>query len=435
VEVDADGDVIVTGTFRGTVDFDPSSGVANLTGGGGFVAKYTSAGTLVWARRFDASIVKLATDRGNNVYAAGSFDGTVDFDPRKGQNNVSSGGSTDGFVVKLSKNGNLSYVRTFGGKGADAVSGLATSTVGEVYLAGTFGARADFNPESGVASIGNSGGLDGFVCALDNGGHFRWAGSFAGPDDEQVSDLDLDPGGNVLVCGRYLGLVDFDPLNPVESAGDAGTQQAYAFKWDNDGAFVWLAGFGGSGTTFATSIASDRDSNVYLDGNFDGTTDFDPRAGTFNLTAPANGRTFVVKQNSLGSLVWAKAIGNTAQTTDAPGEVAVDKPGNVYVTGRFSGTADFDPGAGTQNLNAGTGDDAFVTKLDSNGDFVFAKNSGGNGTAFAIGSTLDRNANIVSTGGFRGAGNFNPSGTPINLTSAGEEDIFVSKLTSAGVLA
>jgi hypothetical protein len=433
VIADRDGNVIVAGRYTGSVDFDPGSGVDRLTGGGGFVAKYTPAGALLWARRFDASVVKLAIDRGDNVYAAGSFDRTVDFDPRRGQSNVSSSGGTDGFVVKLSPAGNLKYVRTFGGGGDDAVGGLAVATSGEVYLAGTFGARADFNPESGRASIGNSGGLDGFVVALDNRGHYRWAGSFAGPDDESVADLDLDPGRNILVTGRYLGLVDFDPLNPVQSAGNAGTEQAYAFKWNNDGEFVWLAGFGGTGTTYGTSITSDRDSNVIVAGQFDGTSDFDPRAGTFNLTAPANGQTFVTRLNAAGNLAWAKAIGGSSAVERGPGEVSTDKDGNVYTTGRFSGTQDFDPNAGTQNLDAGVEEDVFVSKLDADGDFVFARNLGGNGDAFAVGSVLDRTGNILTTGGFKRTIDFDPGVATFTLSSQGDDDLFVSKLTSAGV--
>ena len=105
-----------------------------------------------------------------------------------------------------------------------------------------------------------------------------------------------------------------------------------------------------------------------------GTGDFDPGAGTTNLTT--NGSTvgddvFVSKLDSAGDLVWAKNFGGTEYAKGF--SVAVDSSGNVYTSGEFEGTVDFDPGAGTANLtssgsNSGNScclyaDDVFVLKL------------------------------------------------------------------------
>ncbi|MCH2420088.1 MAG: hypothetical protein MK181_09770, partial [Acidimicrobiales bacterium] len=56
--------------------------------------------------------------------------------------------------------------------------------------------------------------------------------------------------------------------------------------------------------------------------------------------------------------------------------MAVDSSGNVYTAGSFSGTVDFDPGAGTANLSSNGSEDVFVSKLDSSGNYVWAKNFG-----------------------------------------------------------
>jgi len=99
VAADSANNVYVVGTLGGTTDFDPSAGTANLSAGG-FVAKYASDGSLVWARQFiGADPRKVSVDRVGNVYVAGGFTGTVDFDPRRAVNNVTSIGGTDAFVM------------------------------------------------------------------------------------------------------------------------------------------------------------------------------------------------------------------------------------------------------------------------------------------------------------------------------------------------
>ena len=116
-------------------------------------------------------------------------------------------------------------------------------------------------------------------------------------------------------------------------------------------------------------------------GSFQGTADFDPGAGTFNLTSAGDYDIFISKLDSSGNFVWAKSLGGTGY--DVSYGIALDSGGNVYTTGSFSGTVDFDPGAGTFNLtSAGTGD-IFVSKLDSNGNFVWARSLGG--TSDAVG--------------------------------------------------
>jgi hypothetical protein len=426
--------VIVAGTLAGTTDVDPGAGEVDL-GAGTFVAKYASDGTLIWARQFNgATINKIDTDRDNSVYLAGSFAGTTDFDPRRGVHNVDSAGGTDAFVCKLSKNGNLLMVETFGGKGDDAAAGLAVDHLGNMYVGGTFKARANFNP-NGVFSIGNSGGSDGFLVSLDSTGAFQWAGSFGGSGDDTINDLAGDDSGNVLATGQYFGSVDFDPGHGTSSVNVATTQQAYILKWDSTGAFVFADGIGGTGVATGSAVTVDRSNNVYATGTFTETADFDPSGGTFNLVAPSTGQVYVNKLDSSGALVWAKAIGGAASQASGPAEIAVDKAGNVYTNGTYTGTRDFDPNGGTTNLTTAGQNDVFVSKLNSAGNFVFAKSQGGTLDDTAVALVLDRDGDILTTGTFAGTSNFGTGGDTANLTSPGGNSIFVSKLDANGVLA
>jgi outer membrane protein OmpA-like peptidoglycan-associated protein len=138
----------------------------------------------------------------------------------------------------------------------------------------------------------------------------------------------------------------------------------------------------------------------------------------------------VSKLNSLGEFVWAKRFGDTGY--DESYSVLVDSSGNVYTTGFFEGTADFDPGAGTANLVSAGSSDVFVSKLDSTGAFVWANQLGGAGNDWANAIALDSSGNVYTTGRFTGTADFDPGAGTANLVSAGNADVFVSKLNSAG---
>jgi hypothetical protein len=137
VTVDSAGSIYVSGVFHDQVDFDPSSGKALLSGGDAYVAKYSSSGAYVWAKALTLNggrpqTIKL--DGSGNIYFAGWFSGTADFDPGKTTVNRTSAGSADGFVLKLNASGNFSSVWTFGGTGWDSVEAIAIDTSGRVYL-------------------------------------------------------------------------------------------------------------------------------------------------------------------------------------------------------------------------------------------------------------------------------------------------------------
>jgi hypothetical protein len=439
VAEDRAGNVFVTGTYQGTVDFDPGAGTAELSGGGGFVARYAADGSLVWARSFTgATPAKVAVDKGGSVYFAGNFSGTVDFDPRKTTHNVTALAGTDGFVCMVTARGNLGYVTRLGGREGDVTaSGLAVDRNGSAYVGGTFGGRVNFRDPTVLeddvyAMSANDGVTDGYIARLDSTGALIWSGSFSGSTDKTLTDVALDDGGNVMATGLYSGTVDFNPKKG-SFAAVAATQQAYVLKWDADGDFAWMGGLGGTGETYATTVTADRAGNVYVMGQFSGLGDFNPSlTGTLNLAAPATGQTFITKLNASGTLVWARSLGGSTDVNVAPGEIAVDKGQNVYLTGQFRGTRDFDPGAGTSILTSQGLNDVFVTKLNASGELLFARRVGGTASDTVLGTVLTRDGSLLMTGSFTGTANLATTGSAHNVGSGADEDGFVLKLTGAG---
>ncbi|MGZ3931355.1 MAG: SBBP repeat-containing protein, partial [Bacteroidia bacterium] len=137
---------------------------------------------------------------------------------------------------------------------------------------------------------------------------------------------------------------------------------------------------------------------------------------------------FVSALAQLPNFVWARQLG--ASGPDLGSSVAVDIAGNVYTTGTFEGTVDFDPGPGTYLMSSAGSDDAFISKLDASGNFVWAISLGSVNLDRTWGITLDGGGNIFTTGTFQGTVDFDPgpSSYTMNSGTGGRFTAFVLKL-------
>ncbi|HJM73784.1 MAG TPA: SBBP repeat-containing protein, partial [Acidimicrobiales bacterium] len=379
----------------------------------------------------------VAVDSSGNVYTAGDFYDTVDFDPGAGTANLTSNGQQDVFVSKLDSSGNYVWAKNLGGTGLDYGYSVAVDSSGNVYTTGGFRGTVDFDPGSGTANL-TAVGTEAFVSKLDSSGNYVWAKSFDMNSTNSIHSVAVDSSGNVYTTGWFSGTVDFDPGAGTANISSFSSTDVFVSKLDSSGNYVWAKSFHGGYFDRGYSLALDSSGNVYTTGYFRGTVDFDPGSGTANLTSNGRDDVFVSKLDSSGNYVWAKNLGGTYSVgvfTDGGRSVAVDSSGNVYTTGYFSGTADFDPGAGTANLTSNGQQDVFVSKLDSSGNYVWAKNFGG--TDFDLGDSVavDSSGNVYTTGFFAGTVDFDPGSGTANITSpAGSpgRSVFVSKLDSSG---
>jgi hypothetical protein len=374
----------------------------------------------------------IAVDSSGNVYTTGYFQGTVDFDPGAGTSNLTSAGSSDVFVSKLDSSGALVWAKSFGGASSDLGYSIAVDSSGNVYTTGYFNGTADFDPGAGTSNLTSAGGNDVFVSKLDSSGALVWAKGFGGASFDLGYSIAVDSSGNVYTTGYFNDTVDFDPGAGTSNLTSAGSSDVFVSKLDSSGALVWAKSFGGASGDIGRDIAVDSSGNIYTTGYFNGTVDFDPGAGTSNLTSAGGNDVFVSKLDSSGALVWAKSFGGAS--SDLGISIAVDSSGNIYTTGYFNGTADFDPGAGTSNLTSAGGNDVFVSKLDSSGNLVWAKGFGGASNDLGYYIAVDSSGNVYTTGYFEGTVDFDPGAGTSNLTSAGGNDVFVSKLDSSGAL-
>ncbi|MBT3208007.1 MAG: PKD domain-containing protein [Bacteroidetes bacterium] len=433
IEVDNAGNVYSLGTFAGIVDFDPDTGVYFLTSNGGndiFITKLNSSGNFVWAKSFGSN----SSDGGNsididafgNIYVSGFFKDTTDFDPGIGVFNLISNGNDDIYISKFDSLGNFIWAKTMGGSENDGCMSIVVDSIGCVYSTGIFVGIADFDPGIGVYNLTSNGQNDVFVSKLDSSGNFIWAKSFSGSETMAGNSITLDTSEKVIITGVFYGTVDFDPGIGVYNLTSNGEIDVFISKLDSSGNFIWAKSFGSNSTDAGNFIATDADRNIYVTGFFHNTVDFDPGIGVFNLTSIGQHDVFISKLNSSGNFIWAKGIGGIQG--DVGYCTTIDSTGGVYTTGYFEGTVDFDPDIGVYNLTSNGQNDVFISKLDSSGNFVWAKSFGGNNSDYGYCLNVDLSENVYSAGYFNGTVDFDPESGVFNITS-GNVDAFVLKLS------
>lgn len=435
VTTDASGNIFTTGWFQGTVDFNPGTGTNNLTSYGNydiFVCKLDPSGSYLWAKQLGGTVNDIGnaitTDASGNVYITGTFEGTADFDPGAGTSNLTApGGNSDAFVCKLSSSGAFVWAKKFGDTNVEEGSGIALDASGNVYTTGYFSSTSvDFDPGTGTSTITVGGFNDAYISKLDASGNFVWAKAFTGPNYEEGNAIATDASGNVYITGNFRGSADFDPGTSTSYLTSLGWKDIFICKLTSAGAFSWAKRIGGANDDEGIAITTDASGNLYTTGYFMGTAvDFDPGTGTTAYTSAGSWDLFICKFTSSGTFTWAKAIGTA--TEDCGMAIDIDLSGNVLTTGYFYSATDFDPGAGTTTLTPAGNCDAFISKLDASGNFVWAKKMGGTSFDYGTALTVDLSGNVITAGYFQGTGDFDPGTGIANLTSAGSYDVFISK--------
>ncbi|MCP4641529.1 MAG: hypothetical protein GY851_13890 [bacterium] len=437
VAVDASGSVYTTGFFQGPADFDPGPGEFRVTPTAWwdiYVLKLDPAGNFVWAKTFGGMGYDSGSDitvgAADDIFVTGSFGGTVDFDPGPGTHNLTSAGYGDVFVLKLDNAGNFAWASAMGGVSSDAGTSVTEDTAGNIYVTGAFQGTADFDPGPGTYNLTSAGNTDMFVLKLDSAGNLVWARAMGGTFGCFSHGVAVDAVGSVYTSGFFHGTADFDPGPGTYNLSSAGSGDVFVSKLDSAGSFVWAKSVGGTSSDKDYDVVLDGGGSVFTTGQFQGTVDFDPGPGTYNLSSAGSGDVFVLKLDSGGNFVWVKAMGGHIGTGHS---IALDSGGSIYTTGRFEGVGDFDPGAGVFNLTPAGNADIFVSKLDSAGDFVWAKAMGGAlGDDYAESIAVDASGNVCTTGRFGNGADFDPGPGTYNLTSVGSSNIFVSKLSGEG---
>ncbi|MDX2282995.1 MAG: hypothetical protein NW241_02490 [Bacteroidia bacterium] len=433
VAVGDSGQVYLTGGFRGTADADPGPGSSPLASAGEydvFVQKLDAQGNFLWAAAsggtsddFGAAI---AIGDSGQVYVLGFFSGTADFDPGPGVSTLTSAGNIGLFVQKLNADGSFRWARSWGGVLEQAGASIALDDSGHVYLTGGFEGTVDFDPGPGVSTRTSAGAYDIFVQKLDAQGNFLWVQAWGGTSSDFGTSVISGDSGSVYLTGVFAGTADFD-LGPGSSPrSSAGGDDVFVQKLDAQGNFLWARTWGGASDDRSNAVTADAAGAVYTTGWFAGTADADPGPGSSPLAAAGGVDIFVQKLDAQGNFLWAAAWGGTS---DEEGfSIAADASGQVYTTGVFAGTADFDPGPGSSPRSSAGGDDVFVQCMDAQDHFLWARTWGGIANDGGASIAADAAGQVYTAGSFAGTVDFDPGTGSSPLTAAGAEDIFVQNM-------
>jgi hypothetical protein len=337
----------------------------------------------------------------------GSFRGSGTF----GQGNtLVSNGIDDIFLSKLNPAGNVIWSKRAGGTDQDVAFAITTDNSGNIYIAGYFRGTITF-PSSNI-TMTSLGGTDALIAKYDGSGNLLWAKSGGGIGNDFAYGVSVK-GSNVAMVGQFEFSANFDATNLVS----AGQSDIFVAEYSiGTGALNWVNKFGGTGADIGFSITT-AGSDYVIAGQFSNSV----TVGATTLNSAGNSDVLVGKVNGLGAPVWFKRAGGISQ--DAGRGIALNSVGDkLFVTGSFAQTASF----GSNNLSSFGNLDIFVTTVDlATGDFETTYQNGGPADDEARGITAATSNTSFITGYFNGQGSFGN----VDLTSAGDWDIFVHKFT------
>ncbi len=460
VATDKVGNVYTAGSFKGTTDFDPGTGLVTRTSKlatkDAFVSKLDANGDFKWVRAFgspnntntngtDEAYAVTVAESGN-VYVVGEYFGALHFESQStplftARGSASGTNVYDVFIAKLDSLGNLIWAQTFGGEGTISWGRAVTVDANEnVYVGGLFYTTSYYGagPTSGLPTLtayATAPGTDAYILKLDKDGNFIWSRNWGSSGQiMQAHSFSIDPAGYLLVSGLFRGNnIEFNTTGSGSStqltSDPIASAVPFVAKYTLNGDFVWAKHFqwlnGGIGgySPFPAKISTDPAGNVFVGGQVCGTYDFDPGTGTYYLgnigTGSNPGSPFICKLDASGGFLWAKVFGTSNSNVR---NIKTDAAGNVVVTGDFTGTGIFDtmqsvPVSFTSNAN-----DIYLSKFHANGSLIWAKQIGSAGVDWPKGLTISEDGYIHIVGEFVGSTDFDPDaasgGVHVLATSA-----------------
>lgn len=362
-----------------------------------YFAKYSTTGTLSWRKSLDGTgggsqiPGGIIEDANRNVFGAGAFAGTQVYQASPAINLVSAG-ATDAYLVSYTATGTNRWAKRFGGTGTEVVKALAYDGGQFIYVAGEFQGAVDFNPDAGVFTLTGATGSskDFFVAKFDTAGNFITAFQLVSGINT-MTDLALDAAGNMYIVGSYSQTIDFDPGPATYNFSSINsTNDAFVLKLSNTGSFIWVRDFDGLGSDEISDIVLDNSANIYVGGRFSSAT---LTFGSNNLTNTSNTNTlfdgFFSMLDSSGTFKWFYKLG--AGNNDAITGITLDKQRNLYLTGTYIGTVNFNVLSGNSQVFAtqsASTSDAFLVKYSTECPNLIAPIGS---TGSCMGSTLKLN--------------------------------------------
>ena len=315
--------------------------------------------------------------------------------------------------------------------GISAYQDIQTDTYGNIFLAGTYSGNVDLDPGENKQFV-YMDTQDCFLQKLDANGNLIWFKVMGNSNlSNEITAITLDDQGNIYLTGTIYGEVDVDFGEDEYILGKSDCYNMFVEKLDRNGNFIWAKAIVADQSA-GSGIGVDKDGFLYVSGSFRGKADFNPKGMPYVLHSELEDvrDVFVEKMTKGGELVWVKTI----EQLDDTFSMHIDDSASVYITGQFYKTIDFDPGPEEFLLTANGDADAFVQKMDTDGNFLWASALGGIGWDLCADLKSDGKGNVYAVGYFFSELKAEPEFGIPELQAKGAWDIYVQKISANGEL-
>lgn len=440
-QIDRFGNTYYVGTYQGAIDFDRGPGEVVIDTQGAkltFVAKFAADGTALWAHSWDGLTMpnSMAADASGNLFLAGRFSGTIDFDPGAGI--ASRTGGYDGYLFKLDSVGAFQWVQTFTDNLYEDVNDVGVDAAGNAYVVGEFSNTSTQVSPSTYAPTN----FDGFKAKYSADGQRLWRHDLVGLTSS-MDTIAVDDVGNHVIAGGFskpsqsLGtlVVNGVPVNSEAATYDFDFGAGEARLTVVTGETSFLATYDADGNLYwAKRIRSRTDVLIAIDGSIvmrgDATTTSSEAGGFVN----PGGRTFA----AVTTQMYSKALPPPATVNLAASLVL----GEQYFIDPSTTTGGIvqPPGGSSSGgsiliIGGGSAPITAISRLDAAGNLVWTKYLS---PEFAGDLALARDGSIYLGGTFDGTVDADPGPGTFNLTANDDDDddnddAFLLKLTSDGI--
>jgi|GEM_PF-2921328 len=434
LETDMLGNIYIGGTFSREVDFDFGPSVNSLSTvysnyygryiTSNYLAKYNEDGEFIWVVSFDeAEKVRfddMKISNSGNIVLTGRFAGDVDFDPGPGEH-IEYAGSNNGnrnFVLQLNLDGEFQWVKkqkrlaqNWGINSARAIDALEIDDNNSIYIASGFVGTVEVQTVPELIQIASENSQDVFVLKYSEQGNLLWSKVYGGLGSQSISDIEFDNEDNLMISGVYSYVINFELQSTDHVYSNNNYFNGYVVKFDSSGNFLWSTSF--LEMSSIEGIALDEANNIYITGEFDDELN--------NIISNGSSDIYVLKINKFGNLQWMRTFGGWSSENCT--EILLNSVGNVFVSGSFNSSVDFDPSSSVFELNSDISH-GFISVFNRNGDFIDAIQVGD----WIHDINLQSGSNLITSGSYYTEAHFPGVVDSVHLIPNGSNDLFFAKL-------
>jgi hypothetical protein len=305
------------------------------------------------------------------------------------------GGFYDAFLSKFSRDGKLIWSTYFGSAENENGYGIAIDKTGGVYICGS-------SPGSGLATPGAyqaapAGFTDAFLAKFDAEGFRKWSTYYGGSSDDQALGIATDIFSNVYITGFTMSASGIATPGAYNTKYGGSRDNGFLAKFDSSGHLKWGTYFGGDQNDYSFAVATDLQGNVCIAGTASSGTGI-ASSGAFRSSVGGFYDGFLAKFTGAGALLWGTYFGNDGD--DECTALGINAKGDIYIAGNTSSSHGIATNGAHQELYAGGahGYDVFLAKFNEDGNQLWSTYYGGSDDDFAWGLDVNKNGYVFITG-------------------------------------